>query len=52
MGLNDPKLLLGHVSFDGQTCATYVLYFKGEQVLLFGNGYCHSEYINQFMLGL
>ena len=28
MGLDDPKLLLGHVSFDGQACVTWVLYFK------------------------
>ena len=34
MGLDDPKLLLGHVSFDGQVHAIWVLYFKGEQVAI------------------
>ena len=34
-GLDDPKLLSGHVSFDGQACAICALFFKGEQVLLF-----------------
>ena len=34
MGLDDPKLLLGHVSFDRQAHAIWVLYFKGEQVQL------------------
>ena len=35
MGLDDPKLLLGCMSLNGQACAIWVLYFKGEQVLLF-----------------
>ena len=34
MGLDDPKLLLGCMSLDGQAHAIWVLYFKGEQVLL------------------
>ena len=52
MGLDDPKLLSGYVSFDGQACAICVLFFKGEQVLLLGNSYCHSKDINQVMVGL
>ena len=52
MGLNDPNILSGHVSFDGRVHVICVLYFKDEQVLLLENGYCHSEDINQFMLWL
>ena len=46
MDCDDPKLLLGHGSFEGQPCAICVLYFKGEEVLLLGNGYCHSKYMS------
>ena len=34
MGPDDPKLLLVHVSFDGQACAICALFFKVEHVLL------------------
>ena len=37
MGCDDPILLYGYVSFDAQACAICVLFFKGEQVLLFYN---------------
>ena len=37
------KTVLGHVSFDGQACAIWVLYFKGDQVLLLWSGYCHLK---------
>ena len=37
MGLDDPKLLSVHVSFDGQVCAICVLFFKVEHVLLLYN---------------
>ena len=37
MGLDDPKLLSVCMSFDGWVCAICVLFFKGEQVLLFYN---------------
>ena len=30
MGLNDPKLLSGCVSFNGQVCGICALFFKGE----------------------
>ena len=35
MGLNDPKLLSGCMSFDGQVHAICALFFKGQQVLLY-----------------
>ena len=37
MGLDDPKLLSVHVSFDGLKCAICALFFKVEHVLLFYN---------------
>ena len=37
MGLDDPILLYGPVAFDAWVCAIYVLFFKGEHVLLMSN---------------
>ena len=37
MGLDDPKLLSVHVSFNGQVCAICALFFKVEHVLLLYN---------------
>ena len=37
MGLDDSKLLLVHMSFDGQACAICSLFFKVEHVLLLYN---------------
>ena len=37
MGLDDPKLLLRHVSFDGLAHAMCALFFKVEPVLLMSN---------------